>query len=188
MTGLPPCKARATVHGNAIIVEDVEESRCLYAHGFYGHPLGEEKPKTIDVESPVRLSPLEALYLYEKGVLEVVDPRGARLGKDDLSRLLEEYYPGQAALLYSIYRSLREAGLVVRTGLRYGSDFTVYRYGPGIDHAPFIVHAYSLDHALEPTDLVRAGRLSHSVRKTFILASIDRRGDPVYLMLKWHKP
>jgi len=72
--------------------------------------------------------------------------------------------------------------------LKYGADFTVYREGPGIEHAPYVLHVYEINHALEPTDIIRAGRLSHSVKKTFIIATVEPDGSPKYLMLKWWRP
>jgi tRNA-intron endonuclease len=90
-------------------------------------------------------------------------------------------------LLYTVYRDLRDRGFIVRSGLKYGSDFTVYRLGPGLEHAPYILHVYRGFERLDPTEIVRAGRLSHSVRKTFILAFPSRDGRVTYLMFNWLK-
>ena len=183
------CRARARYTPPAtFIVEDREEARCLYGAGFYGHPLGVEKPRDADFDSPLRLTPLEALYLVDQGVLEVYDPEGRRVDRSVVEEAARTHYGEKYTVLASVYYDLRRSGLVVRSGLKYGADFTVYRYGPGIDHAPFVLHALPREASLEPTDLVRAGRLSHSVRKTFIIASLEADGSPVYLILKWFHP
>ncbi|MEB3846777.1 MAG: tRNA-intron lyase [Desulfurococcales archaeon] len=182
------CKARAVLYGNAIIVGSLEESRCLYKLGFYGQPLGVEKPKGADFSSPLRLTPLEALYLLERGLLEVYDEGGQYpLSFEDLWERFKEHY-SDLKTYYRIYKDLRDSGLIVRSGLKYGAVFTVYRLGPGLEHAPFILHVRRYNDDLEPTDIVRAGRLSHSVRKAFILASAEPNGDPVYLIFKWLVP
>ena len=186
MSGECPGRYKAVLRGNTIIVEDVYESRCLYSLGFYGKPLGVDKPRGPDFEAPLRLDVLEVLYLLEKGILEVVagDRRVTPEDLRDLGRMLYKDFD----VLYTIYKHLRSLGLVVRSGLKYGADFTVYREGPGIEHAPYVVHVYPAEYMLEPTDIVRAGRLSHSVKKTFIIATIEPGGSPKYLMLKWWRP
>ncbi|MEB3806087.1 MAG: tRNA-intron lyase [Desulfurococcales archaeon] len=186
MQGLK-CKARARLYGFSVVVESIEDSRCLYGMGFYGHPLGVEKPKSADFNSPVRLSPLETLYLMEKGVLEVYGPDDSRLSPEEVSKILSVQYK-DLDLEYPVYKRLRDSGLIVRSGLKFGADFTVYRLGPGLEHAPYIVHVTSYSGELEPTDIVRAGRLSHSVRKAFILASVEPSGSASYLIFKWLVP
>ncbi len=183
------CRARARYTPPAtFIVEDREEARCLYRNGFYGHPLGVEKPRDAEFDSPLRLTPLEALFLFDEGVLEVYDGEGRVVDRESIEDAVKTHYGEKHSVLARVYYDLRRSGLVVRSGLRYGADFTVYRYGPGIDHAPFVLHALPRESSLEPTDLVRAGRLSHSVRKTFIIASVEADGRPVYLILKWFHP
>jgi len=187
MTLSCPETITAVLRGNTIIVEDILEARCIYSLGFYGKPLGVDKPRGPDFEAPVRLDVLEALYLVEKGVLRVVKGDGAPVDQAEL-RLLGESFYKDFDTLYTIYRNLRDNGLVVRSGLKYGADFTVYREGPGLEHAPYVLHVYTIDHMLEPTDIVRAGRLSHSVKKTFIIATVGPDSKPMYLMLKWWRP
>jgi tRNA-intron endonuclease len=181
------CRARARLYGNAVVVDSIEESRCLYKSGFYGQPLGVEKPRGADFNSPIRLTPLESLYLVEKGVLEVYDESGRILSHKDLWDRFKQHYP-DIDVYYKIYSNLRESGLIVRSGLKFGAVFTVYRLGPGLEHAPFILHVRRYNDDLEPTDIVRAGRLSHSVRKAFILASVESDGRPIYLIFKWLVP
>ncbi|GBF09780.1 tRNA-splicing endonuclease [Aeropyrum pernix] len=178
-------KASGVLIGDSVLVTDVEEARSLYSCGYYGQPLDVEKPRGADFEGPLRLSLIESLYLAEKGVLEVVKPDGSSVGVEDL-RTAVRGNP-RFSMLYNIYRDLRERGFVVRSGLKFGSDFAVYRLGPGIDHAPFIVHAYSPEDNIDPVEIVRAGRLSHSVRKKFVFA-VSRGGDVSYLMIDWFRP
>ena len=181
------CKAKARLYGTTVVVESIDDSRCLYQQGFYGHPLGVEKPKDASFNSQLRLSPTEALYLLEQGVIAVVDEKGSPVEFKELWTRLSSQYK-DLRVEYPVYKALRQSGLVVRSGLKFGADFTVYRLGPGLEHAPYIVHVVAYDEELEPTDIVRAGRLSHSVRKAFILASVEPNGNPSYLIFKWLLP
>ncbi|WP_062662120.1 tRNA-intron lyase [Aeropyrum camini] len=178
-------KATGVLIGDSVLVIDVEQARLLYSCGYYGQPLDVEKPRGASFNGPLRLSLVESLYLVENGILTVQRPDGSSLGVEDLRSAVRGN--PRFSMLYNIYRDLRERGFVVRSGLKFGGDFAVYRLGPGIDHAPFIIHAYSPEDAMDPVEIVRAGRLSHSVRKKFVFA-IARGRDVNYLMIDWFKP
>ncbi len=183
--GCEGLKVKGVLAGDSVIIVDVDSARRLYACGFYGQPVGVEKPRGAEFDAPLRLSPVEAAYLAEKGVLELVDSRGEPAGVEAVRSLLSS--SERFEKLYIVYRFLRDQGLVVRSGLKFGADFTVYRRGPGLEHAPFIIHVYRDDDMLDPVELVRAGRLAHTVRKRFIFASAGK-GEVSFLMLKWFKP
>ena len=85
---------------------------------------------------------------------------------------------------YAVYKDLREKGFVVTPGIKYGCDFAVYEYGPGIDHAPYIVQIMGLNDAMTALEIVRSGRLASTVRKTFIVAVLGDKGVD-YLEFKW---
>ncbi len=169
--------------GDSVIVYNLESARSLYSKGFYGTPIGVEKPKGADFEAPLKLSLIEALYLAEKGLLSIKRTDGGNVDIEELRRKVEE--TPRLRLLYTVYRDLRDRNLIVRSGLKFGSDFTVYRLGPGLEHAPFIVHVHEARENLDPTDIVRAGRISHSVKKTFIMAFPEKGGGVTYMMFKW---
>jgi len=174
--------ARGRLYNNHVIVESIDGSRRLYAYGFYGKPLGVDKPPGPTFDSPLLLSPLEAVYLARKGLLEVVDAEGKPLSPRELEgRILAD---DRMKLLYRVYEDLRERGLIVKPGMKFGADFAVYRFGPGIDHAPYLVVVRPLNERMDPVEIVKTGRLSHSVRKTFTIAS-PTGGGVKYIIFKW---
>lgn len=178
---------RALLVGDKVVVPSIEDSRALYSMGFYGKPIGVDKVRDpSSISSPLVLDAYEAVYLAETGAIEVAGPDGRALDAAELRRRLGVAEgPGP----YEVYRDLRSSGLVVRSGLKYGAAFLAYRRGPGLEHAPFIVHYVDPREKIDPVELVMAGRVGHSVRKTFVMATIDEgAGRPVYLMLKWFKP
>jgi len=169
-----------------LVVWSPRESRKLYAIGFYGKPLGIPKPKE-DFEAPLILDPIEGIYLLEKGMISVYS--GERENEVDL----EELKKSASGMLegfeesYQIYRDLRERGLIVTPGIKYGCDFAVYEKGPGLDHAPYIIKVKGLGEGLTAAEIVEAGRLATSVRKTFIIAMVDS-GEIKFLSFKWWRP
>jgi tRNA-intron endonuclease len=179
---------RARLVGGVVVVPSIEDSRRLYSMGFYGRPIGAQKVRELEsITSPLILDPLEALYLSETRVIEVYDSSERPLGAQELAERLG--LTARQLKLYRVYRSLRSRGLTVRSGLKYGASFVAYRRGPGLEHAPFIIHYFEPQEPFDPVELVRAGRLSHSVRKTFIVATEDPvKEEPYYIMLKWLRP
>jgi len=169
-----------------LVVWSLQESRRLYATGFYGKPLGIPKPKE-DFEAPLILDPIEGVYLLEKEMISVYSGEG----KYEVD--LEELRKSASGMLegfeerYQIYRDLRERGLIVTPGIKYGCDFAVYEKGPGLDHAPYIIKVKSSGEGLTAAEIVEAGRLATSVRKTFIIAMVD--SDEIrFLSFKWWRP
>ena len=115
------------------------------------------------------------------------DEDGRPLGLEELARKLNVNEKAWGA--YLVYRDLRSRGLVVRSGLKYGASFVAYRKGPGLEHAPFVIHYYPPDEPFDPVELVRAGRVSHSVRKVFVLATAGPGArQPTYITFKWLRP
>jgi tRNA-intron endonuclease len=88
---------------------------------------------------------------------------------------------------YKVYKDLRDAGLVVTPGIKYGCDFSVYDRGPGVDHAPYIIKVKGSWESITAAEIVEAGRLATSVRKTFIIAMVEG-GEIRFLSFKWWRP
>ncbi len=183
MTGQMP--ARGVLAGIRVIVFDVEDARRIYAMGYYGKPLGVPKPRGSDFDTPLELGLVEAVYLAEKGYLVVEDVDGKELSLEELlnyARNLVDRFD----VVYAVYRDLRERGLVVRSGLKFGAEFAVYEKGPGLEHAPYLVHVIPGGSLVEPLEIVRAGRLSHSVRKYFVVALVESPSAAVrYIAFEW---
>ncbi len=171
---------------NRVVVPDFTCANEIYWNGFYGSFFGVAKPKEKGIKAPLELSLLEALYLLENRRIIV------RRGDEEVST--EELYKYSVDVvprfkeLYLVYKDLRDKGFVVRRGLKFGCDYLVYEYGPGIDHAPYGVQVMRFDEEFDPVDLVRMGRLIHSVRKKLVIALTDGQGRIEYLILKWWRP
>jgi tRNA-intron endonuclease len=170
-----------------VIVWNPQDGSTLYREGFYGQPISIRKPKTFDFTCPVELSLLEALYLLEKQRINLLDEKTKnQMSVKQLQEFAQKIYDGFDEK-YLVYKDLRNRGYVVRPGLKFGADFGVYQHGPGIDHAPFIVHALPKGNAINPIETVRAGRLATTVRKKFIIATISPSGIVNYLIFEWRK-
>jgi tRNA-intron endonuclease len=173
---------------NFLVVWDSKRGSELYQLGFYGKPVGIPKPKLEEFDAPLILDLMEGLYLMEKGALSVFEgPEKAKVGikklRNGARKLYEEF-----DLKYAVYRDLRDHDLIVTPGIKYGCDFAVYKHGPGIEHAPYMVSVKKRTEEITATDIVKAGRLATTVRKRFIIAMPDPQTEQIqYLIFKWFK-
>ena len=188
MSETPEKPATAELVGDRAIVWNPQEGMYLYSLGYYGQPVGIRKPKLATFEKPLELSLLESAYLTKAGLLHVHDTKKKRiLTEEDLLSLgMKQTNIFQDRFL--VYSNLRMRGYVVRPGLKFGTDFAVYEYGPGKDHAPFLVHVIPQKNGVVPLDIVRAGRLATSVRKKFLIATVKQNGEIAYYSFIWHRP
>ncbi len=178
---------KGLLQGCAVVVPNPEDAKRLYLMGFYGRFIGEDKvrPEDIDrVKAPLQLSPIETLYLIEKGLLEVYKD-GRKISRDELVSI------GRSCIenfdqIYAIYKELRDCGFIVKSGLKFGALFAVYEKGPGLDHAPLLLHFIEPRRAITALDITRAARLSHSVNKMFVLATQNEAdGRVYYIAFEW---
>jgi tRNA-intron endonuclease len=140
-------KVKAELVENFLVIWNPEEGSELYGLGFYGKPIGIPKPKSPDFDVPLMLDLMEGVYLAKKGLIEVFEGPN----KDKLYDNFDHKF--------AVYRDLRDKELVVTPGIKFGCDFAVYRRGPGIDHAPFMISVKSRREETTATDIVKAGRL-----------------------------
>jgi len=173
---------------NFLVVWDVALGSELYKKGYYGKPLGIPKPKISDFDVPLILDLMEGLHLAEKEVVEVREgPKMRKVGLKRLKQRARRLYD-EFDLKYAVYRDLRDSGFIVTPGIKYGCDFAVYRHGPGIEHAPYMVSVKKPEQDVTATDIVKAGRLATTVRKRFIIAIPEPEIEKIeYLIFKWFK-
>ncbi len=163
----------AKLRGDKVLVTDGLE---LYEESGYGSPR----------DGVVMLSLEEALYLTERGKIEVRDD-GEALGFEELLKHAKQF-AFDIFVRYQVYKDLRSKGLVVRSGLKYGTHFRIYERGvkprkgarAPWEHAKFLAHALSEGAEVSLPELSRFVRLSHSVKKRLWVSVVDSEGDVTY--------
>ncbi|MCW4047660.1 MAG: tRNA-intron lyase [Candidatus Bathyarchaeota archaeon] len=173
---------------NFLVVWDPAEGSELYKTGYYGKPLGIAKPKIPEFKVPLLLDLMEGLYLAEKKKVAIFEgPEKRKVGLKKLKQKAKYLYE-EFDEKYAVYRDLRDSGLIVTPGIKFGCDFAVYKYGPGVEHAPYMVSVKAAEADISATEIVKAGRLATTVRKRFIIAVPDlAAGETRYLMFKWFR-
>jgi len=173
---------------NFLVVWEPEKGSELYKMGYYGKPIGIPKPKIAEFNVPLILDLMEGLYLAEKKLIVVKEgKRKQKVGLEKLRSRARKLYE-EFDLKYAVYRDLRDQGLIVTPGIKYGCDFAVYKHGPGVEHAPYMVSVKRTKDEVTATEIVKAGRLATTVRKRFIIAVPDPETETMcYLIFKWFK-
>ena len=137
-------------------------------------------------EDGLELSLIEALYLLEKGKLEVnIDSNDVTIEK--LIKLIR----GQGSFTnYIVFKDLRNRGYFVKTGFKYGSEFRLYERGksPGDGHSNYLVKVASENSKFMMSDLSSYVRVAHGVNKKLLFAVVDDENDITYYNVEWTRP
>ena len=137
-------------------------------------------------EDGLQLSIIEALYLMEKGKLEV------NIDSDDVSiEKLIKLIRGQGSFTnYIVFKDLRNRGYIVKTGFKYGSEFRLYERGksPGEGHSNYLVKVASENSKFMMSDLSSYVRVAHGVNKKLLFAVVDEENDITYYNVEWTRP
>ena len=180
-----PIKTHFT--GSKVIIWNPKDGNFLFRSGYYGRPIGIRKPKGSFTDRPFELTLLEALFLHQNSQI-TVEYKNNLLTKDEFKKMLLKLEFQLLEDLYFVYRDLRTKNYILKPGLKFGSDFSVYKKGPGIDHAPFLIRVFPRGSKIHPLDLVSAGRLANSVKKRYVMASVISESEIKYYEFKWTKP
>ncbi len=173
------------INSRVIVFNPLYASYLYVKKGFFGAPLGINKPRLEYFSKPSELSLIEAYYLLERDEITIYDVKSKKFINP------EEFYENGIKTHHKfeekfvIYKDLRKKGYIPRPGLKFGADFVVYKKGPGLEHSPFIVHVLPHESKITAIDMVRAGRLATSVRKKFVIANPLTSS---YYFFEWFKP
>ena len=141
---------------------------ALHDRAFYGQRLDRD-------DDVVQLSLVEAAYLAGEGVLSLdggeghgrIVARGRAVEGERFDRRLR------------VYSALRTAGVVPKTGFKFGADFRTYAHVESVGnlgHSEFLVRVLPREHSFVPRDLALDVRLAHGVRKRMVFAFTDENG------------
>lgn len=175
---LPVERSRAHLLADRVVVLDADETAALHADGYFGRDLG----------VGLQLSLPEALHLAEGDRLELFEADDATpVSAKQLAERARALEP-EFELRHALYRDLRQRGLVVKTGLKFGTHFRAYLGAPSEEHAPFLMHAVARGRALAWPEVAGFVRLAHGVRKRVLFATQRDDGGFTLLELSRTKP
>ncbi|MFP4038621.1 MAG: tRNA-intron lyase [Candidatus Nanohaloarchaea archaeon] len=147
-----------------------EELEELHSEAYYG------KIK----DGKLVLAPSEVTHMIERGIIE--------------QKSFEEAYDfysehdSDFRQKYAAYSDLRERGLIIKTGFKFGAHFRVYSRGVNPykedkgrkEHTKFVVHAVRENEDMSFQELSRAVRLANNIRADMMWAVVDSEEDVTY--------
>jgi len=180
-------KIKVELIENFLVVWNPTEGSQLYKTEFYGKPLGIPKPKIPEFDVPLLLDLMEGLYLAKKGIITIYEGSGKRkVGLKKLKQKARQLYE-EFDEKYAVYRDLRDSGLIVTPGIKFGCDFAVYKYGPGVEHAPYMVSLRRQALKFQPRKSSRLGDWRQREETFHNCRARLGHGKTKYLIFKWFK-
>ncbi|MFT4312975.1 MAG: tRNA-intron lyase [Candidatus Woesearchaeota archaeon] len=173
-------KAVAVLDKNVIVSYDDDVARDLSSRSQYG---------VIKLKGQVHFSFVEALYLVSIEKLSVFDLKKTEYTFERLFQKLKRF-DSSLSLRYTVFADLRSKGYIVKTALKFGSDFRVYDKGtrPGEAHAKWIVYPIHETQKIRWNEFSSKNRVAHSTRKHILLAIVDDELDVSYFDVHWVRP
>lgn len=157
---------------NRVLVPLNNTASDLHINGFYGRIMG----------SVLHLSLTEARYLMECSILHLEGTDIEDL--ESWSRSLHsDFLTG-----YTAYRYLKQMGLRVKTGFKYGTHFRAYSSHQDHSHADHLVQVYQDDAIINWQEVSRGIRVAHGVKKKMLLSTAQLAEKGQFLEMTWIRP
>ncbi len=171
-------KIKATLARERVVADDNQEARTLYEQSRFGEPR----------ESKLHYALVEALYLLEKGKMDVFEKK-KKVSFQNFIKKATEIDP-KFWIKYCVFKDMRSRGYIVKTALKFGADFRVYDRGikPGEDHARWILYPVHETEVLTWQEFSAKNRVAHSTRKRLLVGCVDEESDVTYWEIMWKRP
>ncbi len=173
-------KIRADFLTDRVVTEISDEARELFNQSRYGTQLDSGK---------IQLSLIEALYLMEKGKIEIYKTKNKQFKPEEFIKKAKKLEPN-FWVRYCVFRDIRNRGYIIKTALKFGADFRVYDRGikPGEDHARWIIYPVYEGSTLTWHEFAGKNRVAHSTRKRLLIGVVDDENDVSYWECRWIRP
>ncbi len=158
----PDPKGVSTFLEDRVMVWDAEFAERLLKTEFYGKQIGKA----------LQLSLAEARYLVEEGILSVRDVKNNLAINTKKLVKKSKQIQSDFELRFKAYKDMKQKGLIVKTGFKYGTHFRVYDNDPDKAHARYLVHAIPENYESTWPEISRAVRLAHGVKKEILFARV----------------
>ena len=177
--------AKAELQEERVVIWDKDAANEIFESGWYGD----------FSEDRLELSLIEAALLLERQKIEIAKNK-KKMSFQEFFKYCLKIDP-RFSIRYSVYKDLRERGLPVRTGFKFGCDFRVYergvkpiKKGPKAphEHTRWIVFSVPEDYNCSFQELSRAVRLAHNIRANMLWAIVDNENDVTYYSITYLSP
>lgn len=176
---------KAELQEDRAIIYEKNVANEIFESGWFGDFL----------ENRLELALVEAAFLSERQKIEIIKNK-KKISFQEFYKYCLKIDP-RFQIRYVVYKDLRERGLPVRTGFKFGCDFRVYergvkpiKKGPKAphEHTKWIVFCVAEDYSCSFQELSRAVRLAHNIRANMLWAVIDNENDVTFYQIAYISP
>ncbi|SCV04458.1 LAMI_0H16292g1_1 [Lachancea mirantina] len=146
------------------------------------HELLDDAGEVMPIEV-LELMPVEAIFL--SFALPVLDLQVPTLMSTLVSSNATFADIESLATKYVAYHHYRSRGWCVRSGVKFGCDFLLYRRGPPFQHAEFAVMVLNADETLDYTQYSSTARVVGGARKSFVVCYVERQVSERQILQFW---
>jgi tRNA-intron endonuclease, archaea type len=139
-------------------------------------------------QNKIEFSLAEILYLIDKNKAQVF--QGKKQLSFDQTLTKAKRLDKRIEIKYPVYENLRKKGYILKTALKFGADFRVYKKGikPGQDHALWILFCVKESFQHTWHDFAAKNRVAHSTKKKLLIGIVDDEDDVTFYEISWLKP
>ena len=176
---------KAELQEDRVMIWDKKDANEIFESGWFGKLL----------EDRLELALVEAVLLLERKRIQIKKDRKKMSLKTFFKYCMK--INKRFHTRYAVYKDLRERGLPVRTGFKFGCDFRVYergvapiKKGPKAphEHTKWVVFCVPEDYNCSFQELSRAVRLAHNIRANMLWAVVDNENDVTYYSVTYISP
>ena len=140
------------------------------------------------VRDRIEYSWVEALFLCSKNKMQLLSKNKEVNFDKAIEKAKKQDKRIETKL--TLFEDLRDKGYVVKTALKFGADFRVYKKGtqPGQDHALWLAYAVRESEPHTWHDFAAKNRVAHSTKKKLLIGIVDDENDVLYYEIAWMKP
>ena len=155
------------------------EAQNLFASEKFGEKTGEK----------IFYSLSETLFLVQRKKMEVFNSKNQRLEEPEILKKFERL-DKKFKIKFLVFKDLRKKGYLVKTALKFGAEFRVYKKGEEKirGHSKWILFPVSENQQLTWQDFSAKNRVAHSTKKNLLIAIVDEENSVSYYEVKWIKP
>ena len=160
------------------ILSNSKEAFSLYEKSRFG-----EKKR-----NKIKYSLVEALFLKITNKLEVFSIN-RNLTEEQLFRKIKKI-DKRIDVKLPVFSDMREKGYILKTALKFGAEFRVYKKGikPGKDHALWLLYPVRESESHSWYDFAAKNRVANSTKKKLLIGIVDEEEDVSYYEISWLKP
>jgi tRNA-intron endonuclease, archaea type len=162
---------------NDKITSTSAEAFSLYEKSRFG----EKKQKKIEY------SLVEALFLVQQNKMQVHTSK--LLNEDQLLKKAKRS-DKRINIKLPVYSDMRKKGYILKTALKFGAEFRVYKKGikPGQDHALWLLYPVKENEVQSWYDFAAKNRVAHAAKKKLLIGIVDDEEDTTFYEVSWLKP